>query len=1001
MDFDANDNQVRQVDPHYGGVDDDAENAPAGSASYDAMDRPLVVADSDTSVDPAGERTAYAYDAAGRVVKTTTPKGVLSAAADDHATAYVYDDLDRVVRQSVFGTGPTEARTTHFCYDLAGDLRSVTAPRATRDTVSCPAASDVPFTSRLDYDVAHRVTAQTDPLGHETRLTYDANGNVTSTAQDIDTGPDPDRVARTTRSFDERDLPIETRESFNTGHDVVTRTDYDKNGNPSREISPRAYDAAGGTAPFTDYVTSYVYDKANRLTRVDLPSDANDGTERQYVHRAYDADGRLVWTSLPVTSASAADVADTARTRTTWFDPGWIATSDDPVNPKVHFDYTAQGLQSERVPEDASGGLDDGLAMAWSYFADGQLKTRSDRGGQASVYTWDADDNLTGADEAAGLTDPTEKAIDTQATYTAFGEVAKVRFRKQGDTNWKFADYRYDEDGNVTLRRENGEETDTGTQTKAPRRYELSYDGADWLTRQLDLGTDDTCKDDQRIVTSYWDTGWERQRDVYRAGSGCTADTSTWPKKTTTRWTQFDNGKLNTLVTENGAGQTTESHDVGYLDDGVYVDGNRTSDHYVLKRADGNTATTCVPGSPCDAAYPYDARDRLTTDQIRAGKQVDYTLDEPGKLIGDSSIRAGNVTTETRDGATTTRRYQAGQLKEATAGGATVKYWYDRLGNLDCVTTAAGTQGDCSPSDGGAPANLVTDYSYDYLNRVSAVRSYSGGGTRTDVARYVYDAIDRLTKETEDHAGSGNDRSTAFTFQGLDNLVTEEKQSGGTAPATKTFSYDSSGHKIGMIDRDNGTGATDSYTLGRDVHGSISQLLDDAGKVTASYGYDAYGGQDAPSSDSQALTTGDTNNQAPVNPYRYAGKRADSGTATSPSSTAQLDMGSRRYGPDTTRFLQQDQFAGALADLGLAADPLTQNRYGLAGGNPISFVEIDGHMLAPDGGGGAVTTPSLPPPSSEPKHDDTGTPAARSRRSAGRSPACGTRPGTSRRHTPR
>ncbi len=47
---------------------------------------------------------------------------------------------------------------------------------------------------------------------------------------------------------------------------------------------------------------------------------------------------------------------------------------------------------------------------------------------------------------------------------------------------------------------------------------------------------------------------------------------------------------------------------------------------------------------------------------------------------------------------------------------------------------------------------------------------------------------------------------------------------------------------------------------------------------------------------------------------------------------------------DTGGFLQRDQFAGALADLGLALDPLTQNRYALAGGNPISYVEWDGHI---------------------------------------------------------
>jgi len=77
-------------------------------------------------------------------------------------------------------------------------------------------------------------------------------------------------------------------------------------------------------------------------------------------------------------------------------------------------------------------------------------------------------------------------------------------------------------------------------------------------------------------------------------------------------------------------------------------------------------------------------------------------------------VRAGNVTTEVKNGVTTTRKYRANQLEEATTGGVTTKHWYDPLGNLDCVTTSAGTQANCSPSDQvAASANLVADYAYD------------------------------------------------------------------------------------------------------------------------------------------------------------------------------------------------------------------------------------------------------------------------------------------------
>ena len=84
------------------------------------------------------------------------------------------------------------------------------------------------------------------------------------------------------------------------------------------------------------------------------------------------------------------------------------------------------------------------------------------------------------------------------------------------------------------------------------------------------------------------------------------------------------------------------------------------------------------------------------------------------------------------------------------------------------------------------------------------------------------------------------------------------------------------------------------------------------------------------------------------------GKRLDTGSAgaavdengTLMAGQGTLDMGARRFGPDVGRFLQRDEYASAVSDLGLPMDPLTQNRYALAGANPISFIETGGHDSA-------------------------------------------------------
>jgi YD repeat-containing protein len=651
VDYDLNDNVVRRVDPHYVQLRvpagdpgaGDPEDGPFGTATYDDMDRPAVVADSDRTVDTLGERTTYRYDDAGRLSKITKPRGQFPwsppAVLDDFTTELTHDPLDRVTRQTEYGTSTADKRITHSCYDLAGDLRSVTAPNAALDTVSCPVADTARFTTRYSYNDAHRLTAQRDPLGHETRTSHDKNSNITSVERDINT-TSPVRVARTSYGYDMRDALTQVVDHFTGTRDITTQIQYDPNGNRSKLISPRAYDAATPaqrqSGDYTNYVTSLDYDQADQLVKTILPFDLGDDTnhngtvddtEKQYVHQAYDANGNLAWTSLPVAIPLAANVAATAKTTLDYYDPGWMRGSDDPVNPKVRFDYTAQGWQVERTPDQAGtpGEPDLGLRMRWVYDPDGQLAERRDQDGQLTRYDFDVDDNLKIALDAAGVTGPNQTPVDTQAFYTGFDQPSKVRTRAQGVANWTFSSYAYDRDGNTTERRENGQETDAESQTVAPRLYQFSYNDADWLTEQRDLGTTSACLNDQQILTTYWDTGWEKQRDLRRAATGCTANPAspTWPRKQTTKWEHFDNGKLQTLKTiavRNNTDVTTESHDVGYTDNGIYLNGHQATDQYFLERRTGSGATTCLTiANPCDATYSYDARDRLISQQRRAG----------------------------------------------------------------------------------------------------------------------------------------------------------------------------------------------------------------------------------------------------------------------------------------------------------------------------------------------------------------------------------------------
>jgi RHS repeat-associated protein len=340
-----------------------------------------------------------------------------------------------------------------------------------------------------------------------------------------------------------------------------------------------------------------------------------------------------------------------------------------------------------------------------------------------------------------------------------------------------------------------------------------------------------------------------------------------------------------------------------------------------------NTACT----STCTATWTYDARDRLVSHYSGHGT--------PNPTVGYTLNGDGSILTETKGATTRTFSYTGLRLETISQGASVLaRHFYDPHGNLDCTTTSAGSAANCSPPEGGTPStNLLTDYSYDGLDRLVGYRSYAGG-TKQDSTTYVMDALDRVTTEIEDHAGTTKDHTTNFSYQGLTNLVTQEVLTGQVA-GTKTFSYDAFGHRVSMTDTTE-TGSVKRYAYAYDVHGSASMLLEDTGTVKASYGYQPYGEADP------QLSQGDTDVQKPLNPYRYTGKRLDSGSGS-------LDMGIRRFNPGSARFVQLDLLRSALSDLSFSLDPLTQNRYSLAGGNPVSFIEWDGHKVTSDGGGTA------------------------------------------------
>jgi YD repeat-containing protein len=805
------------------------------------MDRKSQVTNPDTTADPAGERQQFGYDAAGRMTSATAPKGVLTTnTANDYTTFTSYDALDRPIAKTQYTVDSTGAITSTLtslaCYNTAGDMTSSTQPKAqlTTSTINC-SSTTLPYTTYYTYDKDHRVLTTTDADGHKQSVAYDADGNITSK---VDANGNT-----TTMTYDQMNRLTRGDQPFVTGvspRNLTTIIKYDAVGNKKQQIGARAYDASTDKSTFTNYVTSFNYDAMNRLTRTDLPVDSNY-TQQLYVHQQYDANGRVTWSALPDTNSDPTLVPASKKTTVQYFDTGWIYTSQDPGMPRFHFDYTAEGQQSFRAPEDSNGNLDPTHQMTWSYLPDGDLSIRSDVQGQSTTFTYDADNKMTSAHQSSGITTGDQTPVDVKMSYTTLDQTAKVDQKRPADANYTFTTMTYDLNGNVTDRSESGTETSSGTQVTAGKAKHYDFDPANWLLDATDNSTNPT----QQITESFFPTGWEKQR-VIQASNG----TGGWNTKETTNWDYFANGKLDHMSTVNGAGTTMESHTVSYVDsNNIYVDGNRTSDSFTLK---GPSSTASCYSTSCTASYQYDPRNRLVSESDGHGGTTTYGLDS-----------AGNITTKTVNGTTTTNNYNGSQLQSSTTGGVTNYYTYDPDGNLWCTGTTTGL--NCALAQGAPiPSTMTSDYTYDYLDRLASYRAFSGG-TQTDSASYIYDALDRIVSEQETHPSQAQ-RTTTYSYQGIGSQLTEEQQSNSSGPITvKDYTYDAFGHRLTMTNTPSGQPAT-TYSYGYNVHDSVSLLLDPNGNAKSSYGYSAYGDHD------RSLTQGDTDNTNPFNAFRYTGQ---------------------------------------------------------------------------------------------------------------------------------
>ncbi|MER6633817.1 RHS repeat-associated core domain-containing protein, partial [Streptomyces sp. NPDC000987] len=985
--YDANNNVTTSTAP----------NGAVSTAVYDEADEiTSAIAPKDTAT--SDDRvTTYTYDRVGNLKTTTEPKGTLTTTdTTDYVTTNNYDAIDQLT--SVVNAAGDKIS---YEYDNVGNVTKVIDPKknATTDTTD--------YTTKTDYDLDHRVTVVTDAVGKTSNKGYDKDGLVTS-ATDAENNT-------TLITYDERGKQTEVKVPHEGTTTRSTKYEYDQVGNTAKVITPRAV-AAGTTTAFTRRTE---YDALNRPVKQYQPYDPNDSRYNDpnvYIQTSYDAVGRVASTSLPPSDGET--VRNT--TSYSYYDNGWVKSSTDPWDIATSYDYNELGQQTTRTLTSAGGSSNRTMSWSYypdgklkSRSDDGVpvgsavvLVDNSDTQNTSKTGTWTSGD-ITGQQGYNHFTHAAGTGSDAftwtlnipkDGTYTAYVKFPKVtgtattakytlthatgtvdKTIDQSTTantgTWVSLGAYTFKQGNaaklqlfqnsggtvvadgVKLVRDTSADTDNEKKT-----FAYTYDANANLTKIDD--TSSTAKIDaytiaytglnqvQKVTESF--AGSEKKSTSYTYDGDGKPDTITHPDQFS-KYTYDLRELVKTVsVGKSATDASPKLTSYTYTDRGqklqeTKANGNTVDYTYYLDAALKSTEERKPGGTLVDShTYAYDPNGNKSQDVAKKmsaddhtaylSSTTDYTYDPADRLA--KSVKTGNgadtetyvhddnanVISQTVNNVTTTYNYDRNRLLSATTGTSTAHYNYDPFGRQESVTSA---------SDG----KIISRSVYDGFDRVIESQKADSTGAMKSTT-YTFDPLDRTASKTADG------KTTDYEYLGLSSEVLDEKVAGAL---TKSYQYSPWGERLSQI-KHNSDGTTEDGYYGYNGHSDVDVLTDKNGDTKATYGYTAYGSDDT--SEFTGIDKPDAADptKEAYNPYRFNAKRWDAQSGT-------YDMGFRDYNPGLNRFTTRDMYNGALADMNLCDDPYTGNRYAFGGGNPTSFIELDGHTLSNlDGGAGSTTT---------------------------------------------
>ncbi|MBC2254423.1 RHS repeat-associated core domain-containing protein [Listeria ivanovii] len=578
----------------------------------------------------------------------------------------------------------------------------------------------------------------------------------------------------------------------------------------------------------------------------------------------------------------------------------YVAASYDEEGRKISFTYDNYGNTTSETDE-------KGNKKTLTYDADNALIDTKLANGTSVAYKYDDNGNTTEKNvTASGKTQKNSYEYDVDNKITSFTDALNRTIK-----------YEYDAAGNETKAiMPNGRVTES-TYDSADRMNGIKWNDEPAFKFQYDPNGNQTKVTDEinGLVT---DKTYDDANRITKVAERSGAISYTYKDKPTAD-NKGKTDKVGEVAISHGSYTAKTSYTYNDLDQNTRVNDGSKNAYFEFDEFGNVNVYTAGNGSA--ANYTYDSTQKVTNVAIGSANGTPI-LDE--SYTYDAASNRTSIDNK-QDGKTTYEYDAVNQLTKETLPNGTVKsYTYDGFGNRTQVAISGNETKTIAASynDG----NQLVSWNGQAL-------TYDTNGNRTSDGKFTYtwDTGDRLINITK------KDESKPFTTYTYDD--DNRRLSKTIDGVTTNYHYD--GDSIDVLYETDGDGkAIRQYVYSDDnvrlamkmngktlyyhynAHGDVVALTDEAGKVVAEYGYDAWG---------NVLKSEATTEEAKANPYGYAGYTYD-------KEIEQYYLMARYYEPEQGVFTTVDP------DPGDEDDPQTMNGYNYVGNNPVNKIDPDGEF---------------------------------------------------------